>query len=237
MNSLSKLDIDTLNEYHIPITEELINKVNDGYPIQYIVGNANFYGYLFKVNESVLIPRFETELLVEKIINKINFPINKAIDLCSGSGIIGITLSKKLNINVDMLELSKDAIEVLKDNVNNLQVINTNIIEEDIFKYNIPDEYELIVANPPYLTLNDDVNPNTRFEPSMALYSNGDGIKFYKRIINQLPSLKKWQLVAFEIGENQANDIINYAHSLNINNIHVEQDYTNRDRYIFIYHE
>ena len=234
MNNLSNLDINTLKEHNIPITEELLTKLNDGYPLQFIVGDAIFYGYKYFVNENVLIPRFETEQLIEKIINK-NIKFNKVLDLCSGSGAIGLTIANLTNASVDMVELSHEANEVCMNNIKYHDLEEkVNLIETDLFKYNINDDYDLIISNPPYLTHQDNVSSNTRFEPDMALYSDDDPIKYYKYIIDQVTKLNNYKLVAFEIGEEEANDIILYANSKKINNIYVEKDYNDKDRFIFI---
>lgn len=233
MKVLTNLDKKTLSDNNIELTKEIEDKLNDGYPLQYLVGNTNFYGYDFKVNEHVLIPRFETEQLIERTIKKVNFKINHALDICSGSGAIGITFSKELDIPVDLLEIFHEANAVCKENIliNNA---NCKIIEKDLFNYQIEDKYELIISNPPYLTHEDDVDSNTRFEPNIALYSDDDSIKYYKYIIDQLPNLKNWKLISFEIGESQARKIIDYAKSKNIVNVYSEKDYNDKDRFIFI---
>ena len=234
MNNLSDLDINTLKEHNILITNELLTKLNDGYPLQYVVGDAIFYGYKYFVNENVLIPRFETEQLIEQVLNK-NLKINRVLDLCSGSGVIGLTLANLTNASVDMVEVSHEANEVCKRNIKLHHLEDKiNLIEQDLFKYQIADCYDLIISNPPYLTHQDKVSPNTRFEPDMALYSDEDPIKYYKYIIDQVALLNNYKLVAFEIGEEEADDIILYAKSKNINNISVKKDYNDKDRFIFI---
>ena len=234
MNNLSDIDKKTLEEHNIVITPALINQINNGYPVQYIVGDVNFYGYQFKVSEDVLIPRFETEQLIEQVLKKKN-NFNNVIDLCCGSGVIGITMALETNAKVDMVELSKDAIEIAKENIKLHQLEDkVNIINADIFNYKILDNYDLIISNPPYLTHDDAVSPNTRFEPEMALYSDVDPIRFYKRIIDEVLNLKKWQLVAFEIGENESNAIINYANLKGLHNVYCLKDYNECDRFIFI---
>ncbi len=234
MNNLSNIDIKTLNDHNIPITEEIIDQINNGYPIPYIVGDVNFYGYTFKVSEDVLIPRFETEQLIEHVLNK-NIKFNHVLDLCSGSGAIGITLALKTNALVDMVEISPKAVAIANENVllhhlDNKVVINNT----DLFTYEIADNYDLIISNPPYLTHQDNVSPNTRFEPDIALYSDDDSIKYYKYIIDQISNLHNWKLVAFEIGETEGNDIIKYANEHGLTNVYCLKDYNDCDRFIFI---
>ncbi len=233
MHNLSYIDEITLRNNNISITEELLNKIASGYPIAYIVGNSNFYGFEFIINENVLIPRFETELLVEKTIKKINYPISKIADLCSGSGVIGITLSKLLDCQVDLFDISRKANDVCQKNIDLLKV-NASNFTKDILNEDINDEYEVIISNPPYLKETDNVNPNTRFEPPIALYAGDDEIIFYKRIINMVKDFKKLKLIAFEIGEEQQEIIISYANQCGFNKAYMEKDYNNCKRFIFI---
>ena len=116
--------------------EEGIKLLEEGVPVQYIVGNVDFYGNIFKVNKNVLIPRFETEELVEKTINYISDYFDKKIDIVdigTGSGCIAITLKKNLDCNVDAVDISPNALEVAKENA---KVLNTevNFIEGDLLK-------------------------------------------------------------------------------------------------------
>lgn len=219
-----------------------LKELEKGKPIQYIIGNVDFYGNIINVNKSVLIPRFETELLVEKTIQKIKkiFKDKKIdiLDLGTGSGCIAITLSKEINSNVDALDISKDALEVAKQNAKNNNV-DINFIEGNMTTYK-EKKYDVIISNPPYIKYDEEimdiVNNN---EPHLALYAEDNGLYFYKHIIDNIPYITKDKyLVCFEIGYTQSTEIVDYAHKVLGNiNISVEKDYSNKDRFIFITNE
>lgn len=222
--------------------QECLKKLESGTPIQYIIGNVDFYGNIIKVNESVLIPRFETELLVDKTINKIKKIFNNQkidiLDLGTGSGCIAITLKKETNSNVDALDISIDALKVAKDNAayNNVEI---NFINQDMTTYK-DKKYDVIISNPPYIKYDEEIMDIVKNnEPHLALYASEEGLYFYKRIIDNIPYITKEKyLVCFEIGYTQSEQIINYANNkLNNISINVEKDYSNKDRFIFITNE
>lgn len=225
-----------LNDEYYQKTKQ---QLEAGQPIQYIVGNVNFYGNIINVNKSVLIPRFETELLVDKSIKKIKkiFNNNKVeiLDLGTGSGCIAITLKKELNANISALDISKEALEVAKTNAINNNV-DITFINEDMTTYK-EKKYDIIISNPPYIKYDEEIMDIVKDnEPHLALYAKDNGLYFYKKIINNIPYITKDKyLVCFEIGYTQATDIVKYAqnHLKNIN-ITIEKDYSNKDRFIFI---
>ena len=217
-----------------------LEELKKGKPIQYIIGNVNFYGNIINVNENVLLPRFETELLVEKTINYIKkyFKNPKILDIGTGSGCIAITLKKELeNSTIDAVDISNSALKVAKENakLNNVEI---NFIEGNILD-DINSKYDIIISNPPYIKEDDteimDIVKNN--EPHIALFAKDNGLYFYKEIIkNSKEKLNKKSIIAVEIGYKQANDIKNiaeqyYPHS----KILVEKDLNNLDRYIFIF--
>ena len=219
---------------------EALKRLENGEPVQYIVGDVNFYGNILKVNKSVLIPRPETEELVEKthelikdIFKDTNIDI---LDIGTGSGCIPITLKKLLpNSNVSACDISKEAIEVAIDNAKSNNV-TINYIESDVFN-NIDNKYDVIISNPPYIRYDEqimDIVKNN--EPHLALYAADNGLYFYKRIIKESKEyLKDKFIMAFEIGETQAEDIINIAKSYYPDcQIYKEQDMQHLDRFIFI---
>ena len=216
-----------------------LKELEKGRPIQYIIGEVNFYGYDFKVNDNVLIPRFETELLVDKTIKRIkkyftNKPVD-ILDLGTGSGCIAITLKKELLSNVDALDISTEALAVAKRNAI-LNNVNINLINEDMTKYR-EKKYDIIISNPPYIAHDEkimDIVKNN--EPHIALYADNNGLSFYQQIIKNIPYITNDKyLVCFEIGANQGNAIVDIANKyLKDINISVEKDYANLDRYVFI---
>lgn len=206
-------------------------------PLQYIVGNVEFYGYTYKVNKNVLIPRFETEELVENAIKYIkeNFDKNvNIIDIGTGSGCIGITLKKELpNSNVILTDISKKALKVAEYNKKDLDIklINTNLLE------GITDKVDVIISNPPYIAHDeviDDLVKNN--EPHIALYANNGGLYFYEEILkNANKILNKDFLISFEIGYKQKEDIIKLANKY-LDNIDIicKKDMQDKNRMIFI---
>ena len=219
--------------------EDGIKKLKQGIPVQYIVGNVNFYGNTLKVDKNVLIPRFETELLVEKTINYakkyLKEPL-KIVDLGTGSGAIAITLKKKLNSSVDAVDISKEAIKVAKENskLNNVEInfIHSNMLEK------INKKYDIIISNPPYIAFDEEVEEIVKNnEPHIALYADNDGLEYYEIILkNTLKHINKPGLIAFEIGMNQGKKIEKLGKRyLKTDNIKIEQDLSGKDRYVFIF--
>lgn len=218
--------------------DEGIELLNKGIPVQYIVGNVDFYGYNFKVNENVLIPRFETEELVEKTIKYINKYLDKKVDILdlgTGSGCIAITLKKELDCNVDAVDISPKALEIAKLNAKNNNV-DITFYEGDMLKP-INKKYDVIISNPPYIAYNEEIMEIVKNnEPHTALYAEDNGLKYYKDIIsNANKYLKEKSIIAFEIGEKQGKLILEYAKNYFKDSIiTVEKDMQNRDRFVFI---
>jgi len=213
---------------------------NKHIPIQYIEGHAPFFGYEFIVNKNVLIPRFETEELVENTINYINKHFDnkniKVLDLCTGSGCIGITLKKEIpNLEVTISDISKKALEVAKKNAENLNA-KIKIIESDLFD-KINEKYDIIISNPPYVKNDEDVQKIVKNnEPHIALYAGIDGLDYYKRILKDISKyINKKSLIVFEIGYLQGNEIKQIANENGFNNIVSKKDLSEKDRMIFIF--
>lgn len=222
----------SINEFNDGI-EEIIK----GKPVQYVVGNVDFYGYIFNVNENVLIPRFETERLVELTIEKIKQMHKKVsiLDIGTGSGCIAITLKKELDCEVDAIDISSEALKVAKENANNNDVKIT-FYKSNILR-NVSKKFDVIISNPPYLTEEDEVMDIVKNnEPHIALYAKNNGLYFYEEILkNCIYSLNNNYLIAFEIGENQSESITKLAYEY-LGDVIVEthEDYSGKDRYIFI---
>ncbi|MBQ9011874.1 MAG: peptide chain release factor N(5)-glutamine methyltransferase [Bacilli bacterium] len=171
-------DIEYLQKYlEKDKLEEGLQKLKQGLPVQYIVGNVNFYGNTIKVNPNVLIPRFETELLVQKTINYINkyFQNPKIIDLGTGSGAIAITLKKELNCKVDAVDISEKALETAKENakINNT---NINFFKSDMLE-NVTEKYDVIISNQPYIAYDENIEDIVKNnEPAIALFAENEGL-------------------------------------------------------------
>lgn len=230
-----------LEKYYVGNIEDALKRLDNGEPVQYIVGNVDFYGYTFNVNKDVLIPRFETEELVSKTINYIKKYLNNNInilDIGTGSGCIAITLQKELNANVTGVDISPKALEVAKQNAikNNADV---TFIQSDILS-NVKDKYDVIISNPPYIAYDEPImDIVSKNEPSIALYAPNDGLYFYQVIISKASKyLNKKSIIAFEIGYLQGNAISSLAKEYFPNAIiSIEKDLQGKDRYVFIINE
>ena len=219
--------------------EDGIKRLNNGEPVQYIVGNVDFYGYKINVNKNVLIPRFETEELVFKTINLIKKNLNeniKVLDIGTGSGCISIALKKEIpGLDITAVDISEDELVVAKNNAleNNCEI---NFIKSDLFN-NIGDKYDLIISNPPYISYDEQIMDIVKKnEPHLALYAKNNGLYFYEEIIkNSSNYLNDKNIIAFEIGYLQANEIKKMAHKYYPNsNIIIEKDMQEKDRFVFI---
>lgn len=221
------------------LLQEAIDKIANDYPVQYLIGDVEFMDLKISVNPNVLIPRFETELLVHKTIEymkKENLG-SHVLDLCTGSGCIALSLKKHFpNSKVQAYDKSSDALIVAKANAQ-LNNINIELQEQDVLIYN---QYEngidVLISNPPYVKLDEEVSANTKYEPQIALYAGDDDIIFYKKIlINTKPFMSEKFIIAFEIGATQAERICNFAKNVYPGaKIKVEKDYNNFDRFVFI---
>ncbi len=219
-----------------------INAIVEHKPLQYVLGHVNFYGLQFKVNPNVLIPRFETEELVENTIEYINrfFPQQTVdiIDLGTGSGVIGLTLKHKVpTANLTLLDISKEALSVAKENANNLN-LEVKFIENDMLN-NLDDKYDIIISNPPYIAITGEVEDIVKDnEPHLALFAGEKGLDCYINILKQVKErTKNKYLLAFEIGYDQKEDMINLINQYLDNvKIEVKKDLSGRNRMIFVFH-
>ena len=220
--------------------EEGLKLLEAGISPQYIVGNVDFYGNTINVDKRVLIPRFETELLVEKTINYIKKKYSKIedlniLDIGTGSGCIAITLKKELNCNVTAVDISASALEVAKTNAINNNV-NINFYQSDIFN-NVNNKYDIIISNPPYIKEDEEIMDIVKNnEPHLALYAKNNGLYFYDKILKDSSKyLNKNFMICFEIGYTQGEEIKELALKYLSNiDIKIEKDYSNKDRFIFI---
>lgn len=217
-----------------------LEALKENKPIQYVIGNVNFYGLKFIVNRNVLIPRFETEELVEQVVEytkDLNKDKIKILDLGCGSGAIGLTLKSILkDSEVTLTDISKDALEVAKLNANNLN-LDVTFIESDWFSNVKLEKYDIIVSNPPYIRTDEEIEEIVKNnEPSLALYGGVDGLDCYRKILaNIKPYLNNKFLIAFEIGESQKEEIYdivnNYLKDIEIT---CKKDLYGRNRMIFV---
>ncbi len=218
-------------------SEEQKNTVNNlayrricGYPLQYLLGKWEFFGLPFYVGEGVLIPRQDTETLVETVL-KIKLPENpKILDLCSGSGCIGVSLALNIkNADVTAVEISDKAAEYIKKNAE-LNNTDLNIVKDDVMSEKtaaIFSGIDAIVCNPPYLTAEDmkSLQKEVTFEPETALFGGKDGLDFYRSITKIWKDcLKSGGILAYEIGMGQEDAVMKILEENNFINIEMTED-------------
>lgn len=210
---------------------ELIQKREQKIPLAYLFHEREFHGRLFYVDESVLIPREETEGLVNLAIQEKK---EKILDLCTGSGIIAITMALETNQKVIASDISMDALYVAKRNAKELGA-NVSFIHCNLFE-NISDSFDLIISNPPYI-VSAELNQlsDLECEPRIALDGSEDGLFFYREILKQAKMhLDDEGVILFEIGYDQANSLKHLAKEYEYSEVRVFKDVFNFDRYVRI---
>lgn len=230
------MDIEYLKRYlQEDELEEGIKKLKQGIPPQYIVGNVDFCGNIIEVNPNVLIPRFETEELVDRTIKRLSKDKTLTIaDLGTGSGCIAITLAKSLNAIVDAVDISEKALETAKLNA------KKNNVDINFYLGNMLDplnkKYDLIISNPPYIAKDEEIMDIVKNnEPHLALYAENDGLYYYEEILKKCSKyLNNNALIAFEIGYKQAESITDIARKYLDCEVTVEKDLQGKDRFMFI---
>lgn len=213
--------------------EKQLNSLKNGTPLAYVMGFVPFLSCNIFVDKNTLIPRPETEFLVDKLIKMFHGQKPEILDLCSGSGCIGITLQKELNTPVLCSDINPKSIKMIKKNAikNNAKV---QIVKSDMFK-KITGAFDLIVSNPPYIPTKEieQLDKSVKdFEPTLALDGGNDGLTFYRIIADEAPKhLNQNGLLALEIGYNQAKDIKSLLEK-NFKDIEIIKDYGKFDRFI-----
>jgi len=237
-NSIGVAELNALKEkFSSEELEKALEKIKQGYPIQYLIGNVNFFGNEIIVDENVLIPRYETEFLIDLISKKINKDFTgRILDIATGSGCIAISLSKLFpNAQIDALDISKDAINIAKKNKEINKANNVEFFVKDIFDFQDINNYEIIVSNPPYVSYDEEVDPRTKYEPQSAIFAADEGLLFYREILSKIKEKSNVKDIFFEIGCNQADKIQKIAKdNLNSHTFNVYQDLNNKDRYVHI---
>lgn len=230
------------NEAEILIWNSILEQLKQEIPIQYILGTTHFYGLDFGVNPSVLIPRPETEELVEWIIRDCFVPHNdknlKILDIGTGSGCIAISLAKNiLNAQIFAIDISEKALAVAKKNalINNVNCvfIKKNILET----YDLEQEFDIIVSNPPYVRNleKQEIKKNViENEPHLALFvEDNDALVFYKKIAELAQkNLSKDGSLYFEINQYLGKEMVNLLEKMNFKNIELRKDIYGNDRMI-----
>ena len=221
------------------IREMLVLRAKKRKPLQYILGEWEFYGLPFKVRENVLIPRPDTEILVEQCIQlmrEVEEP--NILDIGSGSGAISIAIANELkSSSITGIDINEKAIKLANENKILNKIENVNFIESNLFENLDKDfKYDLIVSNPPYISKNEyeTLMPEVKnYEPQNALTDLGDGLYFYREISKFVGEyLKDTGYLAYEIGYNQAKDVTKILQDNNFDVLSVIKDYGGNDRVV-----
>ena len=213
------------------------NKLIQGQPIQYILGFATFFGHEFKVTSDVLVPRPETEELVQLVINATK-GAERIIDVGTGSGAIAISIAKALpTANITALDVSKEAIAIAKENADQIGVKNVSFLTQDFLSFRTSDQFEVIVSNPPYIpeqeasSMPDDV---IKMEPHLALFVPDDEpLKFYTALARfSRYHLKPYGHLMVEIHENLAQDVKACFEQHGLSDVEIYQDLQGKNRMV-----
>lgn len=221
---------DVLNREKSDLIEQLVIRRTKHEPLQYIIGETEFYGCKIKVNPDVLIPRPETELLVEKVLQE---DFDSILEIGTGSGAIAIVLAKQMkNVQIEASDISEKALNIAGQNAE-LNNVSINFIQSDIFE-NIKGKYDIIVSNPPYISKKeyDNLAPEIRdYEPEISLLAKDEGLFYYKKVLeNAKDYLTDKGKIYFEIGYDQAEKIREIAKENGFDEISVFQDLNGFDR-------
>ena len=232
-----------IDESKVEIIKTMIDKRKNSYPLQYILGEREFWGMDFKVSEGVLIPRQDTEILIEETLKKLKDNKHKSnlkgFEIGVGSGIISITLLKEIEtLTMIGVDINDKAIELTKANAlkhevsDRLCILNSNLFE----KINKENQFDFIISNPPYIetkvidSLKEDIK---KHEPKLALDGGEDGLDFYRAIIEQSKSyISPEGFIAFEIGYNQGEAVKKIFVENGYPNVTIAKDLAGFDRVV-----
>ena len=224
-----EMPVEQLAEY-----ENVLNKRAEHVPLQYITGEQEFMGIPFRVNESVLIPRQDTETLVEEAL-KVVCPGMKVLDMCTGSGCILISILKNVvDVEGYGYDISKQAINVAKENAK-LNNVNASFERSDLFE-DVTDKFDVIVSNPPYIPTDviGGLMPEVAvYEPMQALDGKEDGLHFYRRIVEKAADyLNPGGKLLFEIGHDQGESVSGLMKEAGYRDVRVIKDLAGNDRVV-----
>lgn len=232
--------MDTISDSLFVKYQECISKRKQHYPVQYITNEQQFMGYNFYVDESVLVPRSETEELViytEQLVGESELKMPKVLDMCTGSGCIAVSLKlRNNNFNITAVDISADALFIACKNADKLNA-EINCVQSDLFsELSEENKFDVIVSNPPYIetreidALMDEVR---KYEPVIALDGYEDGLYFYRKIIEEsLSYLNPGGVLVFEIGYNQGQSVSKLMIENGFSKVKVKKDLAGLDRIV-----
>lgn len=236
---------DTVSGAAINQCAKLVRRVNGGEPLYYVIGKTEFYSLPFYVGRGVLIPRQDTETLVDEALRlaknmRDEFALRGAdfdnrcirvLDLCAGSGCVGIAIAKNVqNVKVDAVELYDDAYDYLLRNIKLNGCENVTPIKADALKFS--GEYDIVVSNPPYVRFDerDSLSKQVLSEPESALFAEDNGLSFYKKITENMKN--HCIALAFETGETQGREVYDIMQSCGFHHINKFKDLCGNDRVV-----
>lgn len=230
---------DDINDATISKAFEKIMKLRDGTPVQYVTNHQEFYGLDFYVNENVLIPQPDTEILVEEAIGLIEKESEnniKVLDLCTGSGIIVITLKNNFGdkINAFGTDISNEALGIAKRNAK-LNRVMVNFISSDLFENIDEKDFDFIISNPPYIQTDviETLSKEVQNEPHIALDGGLDGLDFYRKIAKESKEyLKDGAYLLLEIGFDQKDSVMSILNDNGFKDVYSKKDYSGNDRIV-----
>lgn len=232
------------NEYDFTKFFEMIEKVSKNIPYQYVIGKAWFYGKEYLVDENVLIPRIDSEILAHEIISKVKEMEGSGrkeisiLEIGTGSGALSITVVENTNANILAVDISEGAINIAKENMklHGIKEDRMNVILSDIYE-NVEGEFDIIFSNPPYIRSEDikNLDKDVLKEPHLALDGGESGLDYYIKIIGGAKDyLKENGYMIFEIGYDQRKDIEKIAKDAGYTSVECIKDMEDRDRVIII---
>lgn len=228
-----KIRNQTVSEKIVEVAEKMAKKCNEGVPLYYVLGKCEFYSLPFLVGKGVLVPRNDTEILVDEALKAIENKTNpKVLDLCSGSGAIAVAIAKnRPDSKVCAVELYDEAFCYLQKNISLNNANNVKAIKADALDF--VGEYDLVVSNPPYISEAEkkDLAKQLFFEPEMALFADDDGLCFYKKIAENFKNNNGFTLI-FEIGYKMEKSVTEILKNNGYSCISAVKDYGNNTRVI-----
>ncbi|MBR5506983.1 MAG: peptide chain release factor N(5)-glutamine methyltransferase [Clostridia bacterium] len=228
----------TLTEETEKLAYSLCQRRAKGEPVAYITGTKEFMSLEFEVNSNVLIPRPDTEIITEYIIEKYRNRAPKILDLCTGSGAVAISLAKYIvNSQITATDISKDALEVAERNAkkHNVDQRIDFLVKDALKDYEFSDKFDIVVSNPPYIetsVISSLMKDVSEYEPKLALDGGEDGLIFYKKTVNNIRKiLKPGGELVFEIGYNQGKSVSEIMEK-DFSFVQVSKDFGNNDRMV-----
>ncbi len=228
LQSKDEVPYEKFKEYDL-----LLNRRINNEPVQYITGRAFFMGHDFFVNREVLIPRFDTEILVDTVL-RFAKPEMSILDMCTGSGCIILSILSEIRANAVGADISEGALSVAKINAERLG-ISLKLIKSDLFE-NINGKFDIIVSNPPYISPAEMASLEKQvvdFEPKIALEADDNGFFFYKEIVKNKKFLKNGGMLFFEIGHTQSFEIFKLLKDEGFKDINIVRDLSGINRVVY----